>query len=137
MIEQLLIKHEGYSCYPYECTKGRLTIGYGRNLESRGITRDEARYLMRNDIHRCQLDLRRIFGRSFDNFNEDRQNALIDMRFNLGYKGFRGFKKFIAAIKRGDFEHAIWEMKYRRLNVFSPWYIQVTGRVEDLMRLMK
>ena len=43
-IEQIK-KHEGLELKVYTCTAGRLTIGYGRNLEDRGITEEEALYL--------------------------------------------------------------------------------------------
>ena len=45
----LLIRHEGIKLKPYHCTSGKLTIGIGRNLEDRGITKEEAIYLLNND----------------------------------------------------------------------------------------
>ena len=35
-------EYEGYSQLVYECTAGYATIGYGRNLEQRGITKEES-----------------------------------------------------------------------------------------------
>ena len=40
-VEQIK-KHEGYKQYPYYCTGGKLTIGYGRNLDENGINEEEA-----------------------------------------------------------------------------------------------
>lgn len=50
LLKQILIQHEGLRLFPYKCTAGKLTIGVGRNLETRGITHDEAIYLLENDI---------------------------------------------------------------------------------------
>ena len=47
----LLKVHEGYRQYPYDCTEGLNTIGYGRNLESRGLTEIEASYLLHCDVN--------------------------------------------------------------------------------------
>ena len=49
-LERLLIYHEGLRLGVYRCPAGKLTIGVGRNLEDRGITEEEAYYLLRNDI---------------------------------------------------------------------------------------
>ena len=46
-------RHEGLRLKPYLCTAGKLTIGYGRNLETNGISGDEAEYLLKNDIERA------------------------------------------------------------------------------------
>ena len=32
-IKEQLVRHEGLRLKPYHCTAGRLTIGYGRNLD--------------------------------------------------------------------------------------------------------
>ena len=37
-----LMRQEGLRLKPYKCTGDKLTIGYGRNLEDRGITESEA-----------------------------------------------------------------------------------------------
>ena len=47
-LENQLIDHEGLELKPYQCTADKLTIGVGRNIEDRGITEDEARYLLKN-----------------------------------------------------------------------------------------
>ena len=32
-IKKQLVRHEGLRLKPYRCTAGKLTIGYGRNLD--------------------------------------------------------------------------------------------------------
>ena len=101
--EQLAL-HEGYRPKPYRCTAGKLTIGHGRNLDDVGIDGDEARYLLEKDITRCLADLAEFHW--FHQLDAVRQRALIDMRFQLGPAGFRGFRKMIAALERRDFDTA-------------------------------
>ena len=51
----MLKRHEGLRLKPYQDTIGKLTIGYGRNLDDRGISKEEAEYLLRNDISRVKI----------------------------------------------------------------------------------
>lgn len=129
-IEEQLIDHEGFEAKVYHCPAGKLTVGVGRNLEDKGITREEALYLLRNDIKECETDLRTIFD-NFEGLDDIRKNVLIDMRFNLGPNRFRQFKKMIAAVRQKDFQLAAEEMKD------SNWYRQVGKRAENLCEMMR
>ncbi|MEJ2656239.1 MAG: glycoside hydrolase family protein [Desulfobacterales bacterium] len=129
-IEKQLIEHEGLEKKVYRCPAGKLSVGVGRNLEDKGITEEEALFLLRNDIAECEDDLRSIFT-EYDALDEYRKRVLIDMRFNLGPSGFRQFKKMIAAVKKKDFRRAAEEMKD------SKWYWQVGKRAETLFKMMK
>ncbi|MEA3429182.1 MAG: glycoside hydrolase family protein [Thermodesulfobacteriota bacterium] len=139
-ITDQLIQHEGLRLKPYHCPAGKLTIGVGRNLEDKGITEQEAVMLLENDIQSCIADLQKIFQDDQDNPNkenrfdllpESAQRVFVDMRFNLGYKGFRKFKKMIKAVKQQDFHSAAREMKDSR------WYHQVGKRAERLAEMMQ
>ena len=116
-----LKRDEGLRLKPYRCTAGKLTIGYGRNLEDRGITIEEAEYLLSNDIEIvCKnLSMRLSF---FDDLDPVRKSALINMCFNLGLSGLMGFKKMLRAIEQSDYEQAAVEA----LN--SRWANQVGDR---------
>ncbi|MCK5604615.1 lysozyme, partial [Candidatus Pacearchaeota archaeon] len=114
-----LMEHEGLKLKPYHCSADKLTIGVGRNLEDKGITEKEALYLLKNDISDCIADLQKVFGGEFWILPEIVQRVLVDMRFNLGATGFRGFKKMIAAVKEDDFGKAALEMRD------SKWFKQV------------
>ena len=129
--KKLLIEHEGFSEFPYRCSAGKLTIGFGRNLEDKGVSYDEAIELLENDILECVHDLIEIFEEwRWNDFSDRRQAALIDMRLNLGPKGFRSFKKMIAAIRAGD-----WVLAAREaLN--SRWATQVGRRAAEDANLL-
>ena len=129
-LKKLLELHEGKKRFPYRCPAGKLTIGIGRNLEDKGLRDDEIYYLLENDIKECIKDLKRIFP-DFDEIDKARRAALIDMRFNLGPGGFRSFKRFIAAVKRKDWNRAAIEMEDSR------WFKQVKNRALALKRMIQ
>lgn len=94
---------EGFVSYGYQNSLGRLTIGYGRQIDkalSGGISQQEATYLLRNDIRRCLAEYERVMGHL--DIDMPRQTALVNMLFNLGLTRFRSFKKMLAAIDRTD-----------------------------------
>lgn len=89
---------------------GHPTIGVGRALDVKGISTAESDYLLGNDIAECTGDLAGLFRDRFTSgASAARQAALIDMRFNLGADGFRGFRRMIAAIEGGDWDAAAAE----------------------------
>ena len=156
-LEDQLILHEGLKLKVYRCPAGYWTVGVGRNLEAkslsrgeqqyilgcdgltpqqvinllkeRGITKEEALVLLAHDIEDCERDLRQF--EWFDRLDPVRKKVVIDMRFNLGPGGFRGFKKMIAALARGDYKAAAAEM------VDSKWYREVGNRSKRLVRMME
>lgn len=127
---EMLKRHEGFRSKPYRCSAGKLTIGFGRNIEDVGISKEEATTLLLNDIERATEDVKSIFP-DFDRFTVNRQNALVNMVFNLGKSRFSLFKNTIRAIKRDDWTAAAEHAKQSR------WHNQVGRRaieIEDLLR---
>lgn len=107
-LKRLLIKHEGFENKPYEDSLGNLTIGVGRNL-SQGLTRDEVLFLLNNDIARCDRELKNNFRWYFD-LCRTRQEAMIDLCFNLGITRLLTFKKALAAMAELDYDKAAEEI---------------------------
>lgn len=129
-IEEQLIKHEGFENKIYYCSMGKPTIGVGRNIENYGLSEEEIYFMLRNDIKKCTQDLNLVFD-NFNDFDDILQHALIDMRFNLGYSGFRKFKKMIKAIKNKNLEEAAEEA------IDSRWYHQVRGRSKSIVSMIR
>lgn len=127
---QWLRVHEGLRLKPYRCTAGKLTIGYGRNLEDGGLTETEADYLLVSDVARAVRAAAHVVA-NFARLNPVRQAVLIDMAFNLGARGFAGFVKMRQAVEAEDFTRAADEM----LN--SRWAAQVKSRAVFLAEKMK
>jgi lysozyme len=49
-VYDVLKRDEGLRLKPYQDTVGKWTIGYGRNLDDRGISKYEAEAMLRNDV---------------------------------------------------------------------------------------
>jgi len=103
--EEYIKNNEGLRLKAYECSAGKLTIGYGRNIEDRGITQDEADMIFENDLIIVADELREIFD-MFDDLSYNRKKCLMDMMFNLGKTRFKRFKKTIKAVRDGDYQEA-------------------------------
>lgn len=130
-LAQQLIDHEGFRPVVYRCTSGKLTIGIGRNLESRGISIDEAMLLLGNDIDDCIGSLTSAFP-WFASLDSVRQRALVDLRFNLGMGGLLTFKKMLSALAVKDFDTAAGELQR------SMWANQVQpDRVRRIFIMLK
>ena len=109
-LKKYIQNNEGLSLKPYLCTAGKTTIGYGRNLDSVGISEDEANVLLLNDIERCFNELTEIFGMDFYDMEHNVQVVLTDMIFNLGKTSFLGFRKMINAVRNNDYDLAAIEI---------------------------
>ena len=129
-LKKVLKRHEGLELFPYIDTVGKITIGIGRNLSEVGISKDEALYMLENDIKRAEKEAKEIF-EDFDQLDDIRQEVVLNMLFNLGKPKFLNFKKFIQAVKEKDFEKASREM------LDSRWANQVGNRAKELAFAMK
>lgn len=123
-------KNEGLRLFPYRCPSGHLTIGYGRNLDGRGITREEAEILFEDDFRAAESAVRDLVP-AFDILSEGRRSALVDMAFNLGKRGFQGFKRMLEAIRVGNFELAASEIEN------SLYYWQLPDRAKRNQGLIR
>ena len=126
----ILIKHEGLRLKPYNDTVGKLTVGVGRNLYDVGISKDEAMYLLNNDIEKVLFQCSKEFP-WLPNLTDARKDVIYSMAFNLGMFGLLKFKKFLEAVAHGDYEEAKLEM----LN--SRWAMQVGNRAIELSKMME
>tara|TARA_E500000318_G_scaffold103810_1_gene109242 strand:+ start:568 stop:993 length:426 start_codon:yes stop_codon:yes gene_type:complete len=122
---QQLVEHEGLELFPYEDTLGIVTIGVGRNLEERGISEDEAFYLLSNDIEVIWDELIKQHP-IVEDLDDQRQMVLLDMAFNMGVPRLGKFKKMWAAIEDGDMNEA------SKQALDSRWADQVGRRAETL-----
>jgi lysozyme len=133
MISQIfkdLARNEGFSKKPYHCPSGKLTIGYGRNLEDVGISKKEAEVMLYYDVMNIMEDLDRKV-----NFWLKKPVAvkcvLVQMAYQLGINGLLSFKKFLNALQNDDYPLAIKEM------YDSKWAVQTPNRVKFLEDIIK
>ncbi len=145
-----LIAHEGLRLQVYQDTLGIDTIGIGRNLEDRGITKEEldwmdmpnmdavyehgireadAMYLAQNDVQIVEEELLRAHP-CVEDLDAVRQLVLVDMAFNMGVPRLCKFKKMWNAIHENKFDIASKEM------LDSRWANQVKSRAVKLANAM-
>lgn len=123
-------RDEGLRLKPYECTSGKLSIGYGRNIEDNGISRAEADYLLQNDMDRVEKELD-TFIPWWKHLSDARQRALMNMVYNMGISRFLGFKNMLAALQTGRWVIAADEA------IMSRWAKQVGERAERIADMIK
>lgn len=130
-LKKSLIAHEGFRKKVYKDSKGILTIGVGRNIESKGLSRDEVLFLLDNDIAEVVSEMEKEPYYMAIRGDDVRCRVIIEMAFNLGEAGLEEFKKMLAAVQSFHFEIASEEM----LN--SKWARQVGDRAKILAQMMK
>ena len=101
-------EYEGLSNVLYKCTSNKLSIGYGRNLEDVGISKDEAEYLLKNDIDIALDEVSEHF--DMPNLPEPAQIVLVDMCFNMGISRLLNFRNMIKAIEQDEWDKAAHEL---------------------------
>ena len=129
-LEREVASDEGFMPTPYRCTAGKLSIGYGTNIQD-GITRDEALLLMRHRLGKvvAALESRLPF---WFKLTDDRRRVLANMGYQLGIGGLMGFRRMLAALERGDYEAAAGEM------LDSKWARQDSpGRAQELAEMLR
>ena len=132
-IIRLLRRHEGVEPYAYKDHLGYITVGVGRCLEKdvgMGLTDDEIDYLLRNDIVRVQEELSEEYD-WFADLDQVRQEAMINLSFNLGATRLRGFRNALAAMAEEDYETAANEF------MDSKWSSQVGRRAYEVTQMIR
>lgn len=130
---QKLLAHiktaEGFREKPYVCPAGKLTIGYGFNIQDRGIPQEVAEFWLAHELGLVKRELWRSgFG---TNVSPTRLHVLYDMAYNMGVPRLLQFKNMFAAIEVHDYDQAADEM------LDSLWARQVGNRAKKLSEIMR
>jgi len=150
------IQHwEGFISKPYRCPAGKLTIGYGRNIQDRplsaaeyrilfpgltiseamkaiyssGVSKEKAILLLKHDLDNIIFQMKSE--KWLTNLSRNRKIVIYDMCYNLGYYGLLKFRKMIKAIRECDYEEASNEIKSSR------YYDQVGKRAKANCYVMR
>ena len=126
----MLAVDEGLRLKPYRCTAGKLTIGYGHNLDDLGISQKIADALLEEDAKEARIACHRLFGDLFNTWSENRQLGWINLAFNLGYTRLMQFRNTLRAARIEDWAEV--ESGLRN----SLWFKQVKERAERVIRLI-
>lgn len=130
--ERLLVYDDatGKPLKPGDKLIGHPTIGRGRALDVKGISREESIYLCKNDEAEITWQATREFP-WFSSLSYPRQMVIMSMIFNMGLDGFKEFKGMIESIELKDFNSAAAEM------LDSKWARdQVRERAHKLAKMM-
>tara|TARA_R110001592_G_scaffold52346_7_gene160199 strand:+ start:695 stop:1132 length:438 start_codon:yes stop_codon:yes gene_type:complete len=135
---EMLKRHEGEVVTNgrhliYKCSAGHWTIGIGRNVDLNGglgLSDDEVDYLLENDITRVIKELSSEYP-WFNDLDDVRKDAMIDISFNLGATRFRGFKNALSAMESADYTLAAKEF------LDSKWSRDVKGRSHELASMIE
>ena len=122
--------YEGLRLKPYTCPAGKLTIGYGHNLQDNGITLETAETLLQEDLETARIQVLGAFSYSL-NISVPRQEVLIDLCFNMGLSTLRTFKKMHKALEVHDHELAATEL------LDSKYATQVGQRAIDNANILR
>ena len=128
----MLKRHEGVKSHVYLCSAGYETIGVGRNISKSGLglSDEEVDMLLENDILRVIKELSAEYP-WFNDLDDVRKDAMIDISYNLGATRLRGFKKALAAMEVADYTLAAKEF------LDSKWSRDVKGRAHELASMIE
>jgi len=126
---RLLELNEGLKLKPYVDTVGKVTIGLGRNLTDRGITRAEAFMMARTNVEEEIQNL--LLSDSYITLMDPvRQAAVIDLAYNLGISKWRQFRRTRDHLAAGEYELAAEDL------MDSKWFRQVGLRGPRIVKMI-
>ena len=129
IIEQLKI-HEGYKSKVYKCTAGVDTIGVGFAIKDLELSEEVCDLILQEKLEL----LEERFEKKFDWFKTspiEVRNVMLNMAYQLGFRGFCKFKKTIAYLEDAEWEKASVEM------LDSKWAKQTPNRARELSEIIK
>lgn len=120
-LEAWIAQEEGLRLTPYRCPSGKLSIGYGRNLDDVGISREEALVLFASDLRRAwrAVEILAPWATALDPV---RHGVLVAMAYQLGGTRLAAFKQMLHAVEAGRYDEAARHM------LASKWADQTPGR---------
>lgn len=116
-LEDRIKQAEGYRATAYKDSVGVWTIGYGTNLQTLEIDEQLAARWLRDKIEGAWKDAATFPW--FNGLDGRRQEAVVELLYNLGLARFRGFQGLIGALAGHEFAKAKAEL------IDSKWFKQV------------
>lgn len=136
-----IMRHEGCRLQVYDdatglairrgtLVKGNPTIGWGSLIAlPGGITWDEADAMLRARVAQARTDAATL--PVYSALDAVRQGVLVEMVYQMGVTGVRGFVRALAALARQDWGAAADEM------LSSVWARQTPARANVLAKIMQ
>ena len=112
----------------YLCPAGKITIGFGHNIEDNPISARAAEIILQDDIGNTLAECERLD--YFHALSDVRKRVIMNMVFNMGMPTFRRFKQMAEAIHDRNWQRASEEM------IDSAWFRQTGDRAKRLVNMM-
>ena len=128
LIKQLKI-HEGYKPTVYKCTAGVDTIGIGFAIKDLYLSEEVCELILTEKLEEIDTKL----DKKFDWYCESPQevkNVMMNMTYQLGFRGFCKFKKTIGYLQEANYKSASVEM------LDSKWAKQTPNRAKELSEII-
>ncbi|MBZ5569468.1 MAG: glycoside hydrolase family protein [Acidobacteriia bacterium] len=125
-----LRRDEGFRQFPYRDGRGVLTVGYGFNLESDGLSQTEAGTVLHLRVYTRYRELVAALPWVLK-LDLVRQAVLVNMAYNMGVHGLLEFAVTLTNVQAGDYEAAADAM------LKSTWADQVGARAQRLAVQMR
>ena len=122
---ELIKKHEGFVKKVYIDTLGNPTFGIGFTY----ITEEEADMMLAKRIIKIKRQLSKLGW--YNNLDEVRKSAIVDMTYQLGYNGVSKFKNMIRALEVRNYTEA----KIQALD--SKWAKQTPNRAKEIANILE
>lgn len=138
-LKKSIMQHEGFSDKLYrdssertgfEGKKGKVTIGWGYNIDDKGLPEDILMILLDREIMESRLELSKNLPWT-DGLDSVRRDVLIEMLYNMGWDTFSRFKLTLSAVEDRDYSRAAEHM------LDSLWAKQVGPRAIRLAKKME
>lgn len=129
-LQDRIARHEGYRQFVYSDSLGHPTVGFGRALDTRGVSRQEALSLLENDIAAFTKEVQDALP-WISTLDATRTGVLIEMAFQLGTDGLLKFHQALGCMSRGDWQGAATQM------LASEWARQTPARAQELAEIVR
>gem|GEM_PF-1026732 len=111
--------------------------GYGHKLPkewdmNNRISLEQANEWLDKDLSDSLIECQKRFIAFWEILNDVRKATLVEMCFNIGMPRMLGFRKMIAALRRGDYAEAGYQMLWNAPNVKTRWHEQIGQRASRL-----
>ena len=128
---------EGWRAFPYDCGTGRavkapvgkVTLGYGFNIQERGIPPTIAEEWLRLNVIESIDEAARLA--VYESLSPVRKMALVDMVYHMGAPTVLGFKRFLKALSEERFGDAAREIEN------SAYHAQTPARAHRKMQMIE
>lgn len=135
-LRAMIQRHEGLRLQVYTDTQGIKTIGFGHNLQAHGeteiqiISRADADWYFEIDFAHACSQIEVLLHEMQVSLDDVRFSALVDLCFNMGINGLKGFRKMLANLRASNYTQASVEL----LN--SKYATQVGGRAGEIAHML-